>query len=198
MRGCDFFRVSFQIAIFICFLAACAGPPIKEEFALGAGGDEYILGSEDVLEIAVWKEDELTRVVTIRPDGKISLPLVGDVQAEGLTAEELKEVIENSLVDYVDNPSVSVIVQQINSLKIYVQGEVANPGVLELKSNTSLLQAVSLAGGFTEWARKDRIAIIRKSGDTVISIPIDYEKILSGKDLSQNVILRRGDTIIVP
>jgi Periplasmic protein involved in polysaccharide export len=180
-------------------LSGCAAAPTKnEESAPVASSEQYILGSEDVIEISVWKEEDLSKVVLIRPDGKISLPLIGDIQAAGLTAEELKESIKKSLINYVDSPTVSVIVQQINSLKIFIQGEVARPGVLELRSNTTLLQAISLAGGFTEWAKKDKVGVLRRYGDKVVRIPVDYEKILSGEDLSQDILLKRGDTIVVP
>ena len=188
------------LAVILSFLLlACATTPTKtQESESVASSRQYTLGSEDVIEVSVWKEEDFSKVVLIRPDGRISLPLIGDIQAAGLTAEKLTENIKKALGDYVDSPTVSVIVQQINSLKIFIQGEVASPGVLELRSNTTLLQAISLAGGFTEWAKKDKIAILRRSGDKEIRIPVDYEKILSGKDPSQNILLKRGDTIIVP
>ena len=199
MRNYHIFKCILWIATFSSLLLACTAAPIKnEESTPEESSEQYILGSEDVIEVSVWKEKELSKVVIVRPDGRISLPLIGDIQAAGLTAEELKENIKKALIDFVDNPTVSVIVQQINSLKIFIQGEVTNPGVLELKSNITVIQAISLAGGFTEWARKDRIAILRRSGDKVVRIPINYEKILSGDDPSQNILLKRGDTIIVP
>jgi len=199
MRNYHIFKYILWIAAFSSLLLACSAAPVKnEESTPEESSEQYILGSEDVIEVSVWKEKELSKVVIVRPDGRISLPLIGDIQAAGLTAEELKENIKKALIDFVDNPTVSVIVQQINSLKIFIQGEVTNPGVLELKSNITVIQAISLAGGFTEWARKDRIAILRRSGDKVVRIPINYEKILSGDDPSQNILLKRGDTIIVP
>ena len=185
--------------IILMLLSACTNRSVKtEETSLTIGNDQYILGSEDVIEVSVWKEPELSKVIMIRPDGKISLPLIGDIQAAGLSAEKLTENIVSALEDFVDSPTVAVIVEQINSLKIFIQGEIAKPGVFFLRSNTTLLQAISLAGGFSEWAKKDEIAILRKAGDKLIRIPINYEKILSGEDLSQNILLQRGDTIIVP
>ena len=199
MKSHHLFNCILWIVILSFLLSGCAAAPTKnEESAPGTSSEHYILGSEDVIEISVWKEEDLSKVVLIRPDGKISLPLIGDIQAAGLTAEELKENIGKALIDYVDSPTVSVIVQQINSLKIFIQGEVARPGVLDLRSNTTLLQAISLAGGFTEWAKKDKVVVLRRSGDKVIRIPVDYEKILSGEDLGQNILLKRGDTIVVP
>lgn len=189
----------FWITVLGFLLIACASAQTKTEESMPEMyGDQYILGSEDVIEVSVWKENDLSKTVIIRPDGRISLPLIGDIQAAGLTAEELRGNIEKALMDYVDNPAVSVIVQQINSLKIFIQGEVAHPGTFELRSHTTVLQAISLAGGFTEWAKKDKVAVLRRSGDKIERIPVNYEKILSGEDLSQNILLKRGDTIVVP
>ena len=158
----------------------------------------YILGSEDVIEVLVWKEDAFSRVVIIRPDGKISLPVIGDVQAAGLTTDELTERITAKLKGFIDNPTVSVIVTQINSMKVYIQGEVLRPGVYQLKSNTTVLQAISLAGGFSEWAKKNKIVIVREVNGKGTRIPVNYKKMIWGKDISQILILERGDTIIVP
>lgn len=199
MKSQMLFLSVFQVIIYGIFLSAC-GSTSSVTASPGASveKDEYILGAEDVIEISVWKEPDFSKVVTVRPDGKISLPLVGDIPAAGLTAEQLKEKIKEALTNYVEDPSVSVTVQQINSLKIFIQGEVARPGVYELKSNLTVLQAFSLAGGFTEWAKKDRVVIFRKDGERVVSIPVNYEKIISGEDPGQNILLQRGDTIVVP
>jgi polysaccharide export outer membrane protein len=177
-------------------LIACATapPPVSQEVP----EREYLLGPEDVLEVSVWKEEDLSKQVTIRPDGKISLPLIGDIQAEGTSAAALAEQIKQALTDYVDAPTVTVSVIEINSLKIFIQGEVNEPGAYDLKTNYTVLQALSLAGGFTEWAKKDEIVIFRKQGGQVINIPVNYEKLISGKAPQQNVYLERGDTIVVP
>ena len=184
-------------------LQSCAPAPVSSPVtpptqSPPAAESDYILGPEDVIEVAVWKEPDLSKTVTVRPDGKLSLPLVGDLQAAGLTAIQLKENIKQALADYVDDASVSVTVQQINSLKIFIQGEVNQPGVYDLKSNFTVLQAVSLAGGFTQWAKKDKMVIFRKEGERVTSIPVNYDKIISGENQTQNVLLKRGDTIVVP
>jgi polysaccharide biosynthesis/export protein len=184
-------------------LPSCAPMPVSSPVtqptqSTPAAESDYILGPEDVIEVAVWKEPDLSKTVTVRPDGKLSLPLVGDLQAAGLTAIQLKETIKQALTDYVEDASVSVTVQQINSLKIFIQGEVNQPGVYDLKSNFTVLQAVSLAGGFSQWAKKDRIVIFRKEGERVTSIPVNYDKIISGENQTQNVLLKRGDTIVVP
>ncbi|WP_447977187.1 polysaccharide biosynthesis/export family protein [Candidatus Nitrospira bockiana] len=164
-----------------------------------ASGD-YKIGPEDVLEIIVWRNQDLSKTVTVRPDGKISLPLIGDVYAVGLTPDQLTKEIVNRLKEYKENPNVSVVVQQVNSYGIYVLGEVAHPGKYQLKSYTTVLQAVSMAGGFTPYASKSKMFMLRKLPDreTEIRIPIDYDEIVSGEDSTHNAILVPGDTLVVP
>ncbi len=160
--------------------------------------EAYTVGVEDVLEISVWQNQDLSRTVIVRPDGKISLPLVDDIQAAGLSTQELKQAIIDKLKSYVAAPDVVVIVQQINSWRIYVQGEVQNPGVLTLRSHTSIAQLISIVGGFTEFAKKNKIKVIRrKKGHTEI-FKINYNKIISGDSADEDIYLRPGDTIIVP
>lgn len=208
-----FFQRILMILVSVIFFSGCAStpaptpavPPVASEAAAVSPAadtqalkDSYIMGPEDVIEVAVWKEPDVSRVVNIRPDGKISLPLINDIQAAGLTAEELKEKIREALSSYLDAPNVSVTVQQINSLKIFIQGEVTAPGVYLLKSNYNILQAIALARGFTTWAKKDKIVVFRKNGDQIITIPVNYQKIISGEDPAQNINLQRDDTILVP
>ena len=190
----------FLKIIFVCLLSSICAVSITEaeKTKKSVSNKPYILGAEDVIEVLVWKEDAFSRVVIIRPDGKISLPVIGDVKAAGLTTEELTEKITEKLKGFIDNPTVTVIVAQINSMKIYIQGEVARPGLYQLKSNTTVLQAISLAGGFSEWAKKDKIIIVREGNGKSSRIPVNYKKIIWGKDISQSLILERGDTIIVP
>jgi polysaccharide export outer membrane protein len=193
-KDCFVYLIVF---IFIgTFLSACATAPSRVSQEVPEG--DYLLGPEDVLEVSVWKEEDLSKEVMIRPDGKISLPLIGDIQAAELTVEGLKENITQALAEFIDEPSVLVTVKEINSLKIFVQGEVAQPGAYGLKSNHTVIQAISLAGGFTEWAKKDKMVIFRKEGDRVTSIPVNYDRIISGKAPGENIILKRGDTITVP
>ncbi len=134
----------------------------------------------------------------VRPDGKISLPLLQDLQAEGLKVLELRDQITRMLKEYLENPRVTVIVRQINSYKVSVLGRVATPGVYKITGKTTLVEAISMAGGFAEWANKRRITVITQEGGKKKKIRVNYNKILSGKDPSQNIILKRGDTIIVP
>ena len=158
----------------------------------------YVIGSGDVLEIFVWRNEQLSREVVVRPDGKISLPLIQDVQAEGLTVPWLKEEITRRFGEYLENPRVTVIVRQIGSYRVSVLGRVVRPGVYPITGNTTLVEAISMAGGFTEWANKGKITVITTEGGEETKLTVNYKKIASGKDPSQNIVLKRGDTIIVP
>jgi polysaccharide biosynthesis/export protein len=160
--------------------------------------DDYVIGSEDTIEVLVWKNADLSRVVNVRPDGKISLPLIGDVQAAGLTVTQLNtEITEKLKKYYKEPPQVSVILQQVNSYSIYILGEVRNPGKYLVKSGTTFLQAITLAGGFTEFASKNKVMVRRKNNDNSEKvISIKYHDILSG--LQNNVMMFPGDTILIP
>ena len=156
--------------------------------------DQYVIGSEDVLYIHVWREEPLTRTIPVRMDGKISLPLIQEIKAAGLTPLQLKEALTTRFKEFIENPIVSVTVMEANSCKVYVTGQVRNPGVYRLRSETTVLQIIPLAGGFTDWANQKKILIVRKEK----RITVNYKKIMSGKDPSENIILKAGDTIIVP
>jgi polysaccharide export outer membrane protein len=161
-------------------------------------GDQYVIGPEDVLYIHVWKEDALTRTVPVRMDGKISLPLIQEVKAAGLTPLQLKEVLMRRFKEFIENPIVSVTVTEANSFKVYVTGLVKTPGVYRLRSETNVVQMISLAGGFTDWANPKKIMVVRKEEGREKRIMINYKRIMAGKDLDSNIILKAGDTIIVP
>jgi len=160
--------------------------------------ESYVIGPEDVLSIHVWKEEAFSRSVPVRMDGKISLPLIDDVQAAGFTARQLKEVLTTKLREFVENPNVSVTVVEANSFKVFISGQVRSPGVYRLRSETSLLQFIPMVGGFTDWANQKKILIIRREGKQEKRITVNYKKVVSGKDPDSNIILRTGDTIIVP
>jgi len=163
-----------------------------------ASGDQYVIGPEDVLYISVWREETLTRTILVRADGKISMPLIDEVQAAGLTPLQLKQNLTEKLKQFIDNPNVSVVVTEANSFKVYVTGEVRTPGVYRLRSETTLLQVIPMAGGFTEWANQKKITIIRKEGGKEKRITANYKKILEGEDPKSNVVLKPGDTVVVP
>lgn len=165
----------------------------KDEIA--ADSDTYIIGPEDVLNIYVWKEESLTKTVPVRIDGKISLPLIDDIQAADLTPLKLKEVIVQKLKNFIDNPTVTITVIEANSYKIYISGEVKTPGVMRIRSQTTLLKAIITAGGFTEWANKRKILIITTENGKEKRMTVNYNKILDGD--APDVIINRGDTIVV-
>jgi polysaccharide export outer membrane protein len=169
-----------------------AQPEIK------ADSSDYVIGPEDVLYIHVWREEAITRTVPVRFDGNISLPLIDEVQAAGLTPLQLKEILIEKLKKFVDTPNVSVTVMEANSYKVYVSGQIRTPGVFRLRSETSILQIIPMAGGFTEWADQKRILIIRKESGKEKRITVNYKKIVEGTDLKGNIVLKAGDTIIVP
>lgn len=164
----------------------------------------FMLGPEDVLEITVWKNADLSRTTAIRPDGLISMPIIGDVQASGLTADGLAHRISDRLKQYVaGSPAVSVSVKELNSYSIFVLGEVTKPGKYQAKSYVTLLQAISMGGGFTEYAKKNKLQIVRNriNGDNRLHetrIPVRYDDLLTGKGEPGNIILLSGDTVVVP
>jgi polysaccharide export outer membrane protein len=165
---------------------------------VAADSENYIIGSEDILYIHIWKEEHLSRTVPVRSDGIISLPLVDEIKAEGLTPLKLKEALAQRLKEFIDSPNITVMVMEANSFKVYISGQIRNPGVLRLRTETSLLQLIPMAGGFTEWANQKKILIIRKEGGKEKRITVNYKKIVEGGDLNSNIILKSGDTIIVP
>jgi polysaccharide export outer membrane protein len=159
---------------------------------------DYVIGKGDVLRVFIWRNEQLQGQVVVRPDGKISLPLLQDLQAEGLTGLELQKEITRRFSEHLTNPRVTVIVNQINSYKVSVLGKVASPGVYPITGDTTFVEAISMAGGFTEWANRRKITVITHQEGKKKKITINYKKIASGKDPNQNIILKRGDTIIVP
>lgn len=183
-------------------LAACATrdvTPPPEEAAGEPDRGQYVIGPADVLRVQVWKNPELSTEVPVRPDGKISVPLVNDVQAAGLTAEELKETLTQALSEYVSAPDVTVIVSQINSKVVYVVGEVLRPSAVSLNQDMRALDAIAVAGGFSAYADRDDIKILRRGDDgAVIEYRFDYDAFLRGAAVDSNLRLRPGDTIVVP
>ena len=163
-----------------------------------AGPPAYVIQPNDLLEIVVWGEPDISRTVLVRPDGRISLPLVQDLQASELTPVELKEHMENRLKEYVDSPNVTVIIQAIQSYKVYVIGKIQNPGGIVVEKPITVLQALSLAGGFQEYADESGIHIVRTSGDQHRVFDFNYKDVIKGKKTEQNIVLRSGDVVVVP
>lgn len=177
----------------------------------GPAPSDYVIGPEDVLQVSVWKNDSLSRLVPVRPDGKISLPLLHDIQAAGLTAMQLRDKVAVALAEYMPNPEVSVIVSEVRSFRVSVLGEVQKPGVLQLKSTTTILEALAMSGGFRDFASPSKIVIFRRddAGQTQ-KIKFNYNKAVGSSALSinltgdraasddQNLVLKSGDVIVVP
>jgi polysaccharide export outer membrane protein len=164
---------------------------------------EFLIGPEDILVVTVWRNQELSKEVIVRPDGKISMPLLGDVVASGLTAQTLSKHLADGLAEFMSTPTVSVQVKEINSYHVFVVGEVAKPGKFVLKSFANVLQGISYAGGFTPFASRNQVHVLRivKNGQgeaKQVMIPAPYQDIVSGKNLEANIILKAGDVIVVP
>jgi polysaccharide export outer membrane protein len=195
----------FLAAMTLNVAFGCATAPSKEALDEAAKpvSKEFLLGPEDVLEVTVWRNQDLSRTVVVRPDGKISLPLIGDVQASGLTSAQVAAKIAARLTEFKENPNVSVSIKEVNSYYIYVLGEVLKPGKYPIKSYATVLQGVSLAGGFTNFASKNKMAVIRTVSNhdgeqRQIRIPVPYNELVSGKGEIENFVLKSGDTIVVP
>ena len=166
--------------------------------AAGAEDPTYKIGAQDVLRIDVWREDQLTRTVPVRPDGKVTLPLLNDVQAAGLTPIELAGVISEQLKKFITNPQVTVSVTEINSRRFYVTGEVSKSGAYQLLPHMTVLEALAGSGGFTAFARVKSIYILRMQDGKPVKIPFNYKEAIRGKKPEQNIELEPGDTIVVP
>lgn len=158
-------------------------------------GPTYVIGPGDLLDIDVWRNAELSfKGLPVRPDGMISIPLLNDVQAAGLTAMQLSRELTEKLKSYVKTPQVTVVVSQVNSQRYYILGEVAHPGVFPLLPDLTALQAISSAGGFTQFANEKKIYILRGAK----KFPFNYKVVVQGKDLQQNIELKPGDTVVIP
>jgi polysaccharide export outer membrane protein len=159
---------------------------------------DYRIGTEDVLGILFWREMEMSGDVTVRPDGVITLPLLGDVRAVGLSTDQLKDYLQKSAARFLSDANVTVVVRQINSRKIYVTGQVGQSGAYPLVGPRTVLQALALAGGVSEYAKVEDIQIIRNQGDRAITFKFNYKDVLRGRRLEQNILLQPGDTVLVP
>jgi len=193
------------LSILLITVQGCAGGPSLEAIdEANRGGKDFVLGPEDVLEISVWRNQDLSRKdVVVRPDGKISMPLIGELVASGLDANQLANLITERLKEFKERPSVSVSVKEVNSYSIYVLGEVAKPGKYQLKSHATVLQAVAVAGGFSIYAAKNKMQVLRRlvkeDGKLrEIRIPARYDDLVSGEGEIGNFILKTGDVVLVP
>jgi len=191
-------RVSLSVLAAAVALACSHGAPPPPE-AGPMDRSDYVIGAADVLRVQVWRNPELSVDVPVRPDGKISVPLVDDVQAAGLTTTELKDVLTKALSEFVAAPDVTVIVHQINSKSVHIVGEVGRPTVVQLVVDMRALEVIALAGGFTPYADKSDIRILRPNPDgSVVEYRFNYNAFLKGKHPESNLRLQPGDTIVVP
>jgi len=160
--------------------------------------EDYVIGTDDLLSVSFWREKELSTDVVVRPDGKITLPLINDVYAAGLTPDQLREKVLTEAARYLEDPSPTVVVKQINSRKVFITGEVFKPGPYALTAPTSVLQLIAMAGGLQEFAQKKDIMILRMEAGRQIAFTFDYSSVVKRKNLQQNIFLKPGDTIVVP
>jgi polysaccharide export outer membrane protein len=194
--------VAIAIAALIALPRAAAGQ--AQPSGVDGCPSDYTIGPEDVLDVAVWGNSDITRTVPVRPDGKISLPLLNDVQAAGMTPMQLRESLATSLARYLASPNVSVIVREVHSFKVTVIGEVKATGRYEVRSRTTVLDVLAMAGGPTDYAARDRILVLRQHGSSTEQIPFSLERVLakhaaspSTTDRDLNVCLAPGDIIVV-
>ena len=182
--------VSTMLTILLLVSEASSQAPAQDS--------SYRIGPNDVLNIFVWKEAELTRDVTVMPDGKITYPLIGEIMAQGQTASELKKAIADKLQIFVTAPEVTVIVKESRSQVVYAIGKLTRPGPIALAPGMTVMQALSAAGGFAEWADQKNILIVRRDGGKETQLRFNYKEFTSGEKLEQNILLKPGDTLVVP
>jgi len=202
---------NFRLGLLSAFLLLCLLPGNAQQGASTQKPDatskpvapatndaEYKIGPQDVLRIDVWKEPDISRVIPVRPDGKISVPLLNDVQASGLTAMQLAASLHDGLSKYLNNPQVTVTVTDSNSRRVYLTGEVTRPGALPLLPNMTVLQALASGGGFTQFARLKNIYVMRTENGKQVKHPFNYKEVVKGNLAEQNILLQPGDVIVVP
>jgi polysaccharide export outer membrane protein len=192
-------RISYYVAFFLLTMIILL--VVHEHFAQarqGLSSPLFALGPEDILEISVWKDEALTKQVVVRPDGWISFPLIGDIQAAGRTVEELRQEIQTRIKTYVPDAPVTVMVMKVGSPKVYVVGKVAKPGVYIMGEPMRVMQVLAVAGGATPFADKNSILIIREENNKQVVYKFNYDKVSKGKELEQNINLKPGDTVVVP
>ena len=195
-KGAEMKPLNGRIVLILLAFLLAADVSAAENMSL-LTKEDYVIGPGDVLEISVWKEESLTKRVTVLPDGKIAYPLIGEVVAGGWTIAQLKKEIETRLARFVPDPVLSVGVNQVNSMSIYVIGKVNNPGRFALNANVNVLQALAMAGGLNAFAKRSQIQIFRENGRKTEIYPFDYDEVSDGQKLEQNIQLVRGDVVVV-
>ena len=181
--------------------AAPNGKGVKPPQKIPAGvptPPDYLIGPEDVLTVVFWRDKDMSGDVAVRPDGKISMPLLNDVQASGLTPEQLRVQLTEEAKKYLEEPTVTIVVKEINSRKVFLMGNVGKPGAYPLSAPTTVLQLIATAGGLLEYAKSKDIRIMRTENGKPVSHKFNYKYVSQGKSLQQNILLKPGDTVIVP
>ncbi|MGX2039955.1 polysaccharide biosynthesis/export family protein [Methylocaldum sp. MU1018] len=189
--------LAFALTALLSLPASADSAPDSTAADAALAPPDYIVGAGDVMEISVWKEEGLTKQALVRPDGGITFPLIGELQAGGLTVDQIKAEITKKLSEFFADPEVSVSLVNLNH-KVYVVGRVNKPGEFITPNRVSVMQALSMAGGLTPFADDDDIRIIRRVGETEVALPFDYDEVASGNALEQNILLQRGDVVVVP
>ena len=177
--------------------SAATPPAVMRPANLAVPGN-YVIGTDVLLGIVYWKDKDMSTDARVRPDGRISLPLINEVVAAGLTPEELQKRVTEESAKYMEDASITIVVREINSLKVFITGEVTKPGTYPITSATTVMQLISLAGGLREYANSKNIMIMRKEGDKQTSLKFNYKEVAAGKNLKQNIDLKPGDTVVVP
>jgi polysaccharide biosynthesis/export protein len=173
--------------------AAPAAPPAGVRVP-----EDYVIGPEDILLISFWRDDSMSGEAVVRPDGKITLKLLNDIDVVGLTPEQLRQKLAKDATKFLEEPAPTVIVKQINSRKVFITGEVTKPGPYPLNAPTTVIQLITVAGGLNEYAKSEEIGILRTENGKTMRLPFNYKQVREGKKLEQNVLLKPGDTVIVP
>jgi len=203
MKGDDILKGLFLILCVLMVLGGCAtggkvAQPDTRAVQSEKPGDDYIIGSGDILDVSLWKDEAMTKQVTVLTDGKIVFPLIGEVKAAGRTLGEVKQDMIERLKEYVPEPVLNVDVKQVNSMIVYVTGRVTTPGRYPVNTRVTVLQALSIAGGVNAFAKRSKIKIFRQEGNKTITYPFNYNEVVDGENLQQNIVLKRGDVIVVP
>jgi polysaccharide export outer membrane protein len=192
------------LAACLCWSNAFAQTTPKAPTAPAAAAEgmavpsDYVIGAEDVIGVVFWRDQEMSGDVTVRPDGRITLPLIGDLTAAGLKPEALKDVVEKAANRYVSDANVTIVVRQINSRKVFITGEVATPGAYPLIGPRTVMQLIALAGGLNEYADASNLSIMRQEGGSTKYFKFNYKEVSRGRKLEQNIQLKPGDTVVVP
>jgi polysaccharide biosynthesis/export protein len=193
-------------SLLYCAVAACAAaqppsalPSASPTAPAGvAAPADYVIGPDDVLEVVFWREKDMSAEVVVRPDGRITLPLINDVEASGLTPEELRLRVSDAAARYVENPTVAVVVKAIHSRRVFITGQVAKPGVYALTSPITVVQLITIAGGVLEYAKEKEIRVMRTENGRTVAYRFNYRDVSRGRNLRQNIELKPGDTVVVP